>query len=120
MPNVVLASLIQALGPAEWSSRNPQSWICLRRVEVHVGPHVIVPDIAAWRLGQIRPLLNGSWIDLAPEWACEVLSPETAARDRGEKRLVYAKVGVRHLWLLDPAQRTLETFELRDGTLEPA
>ena len=45
----------------------------------------------------------------------EVLSPDTAARDPGEKRIVYAKAGVRHLWLVDPAQRTLETFELRDG-----
>ena len=48
-----------------------------------------------------------------------MLSPETASRDRGEKRIVYAKVGVRHLWLVDPAQRTLEAFELRDRKRTP-
>lgn len=115
--NGVLAALTAALAPVVLNeSRHPQSWFCLGRVEVHVGPHVIVPDVAAWRLGRIRPLLDGNWIDLAPEWACEVLSPETAARDRGEKRIVYAKAGVRHLWLVDPAHRTLEAFELRDGS----
>ena len=114
--NVVLAALMSALAPVVLNeSRHPQSWLCLPRVEVHVGPHVIVPDVAAWRLGRIRPLLDGNWIDLAPEWACEVLSPETAARDRGEKKIVYAKAGVRHLWLIDPATRTLEAHELRDG-----
>jgi Uma2 family endonuclease len=98
--------------PERWE---PDAWIGLRRVEVHLGPHVVVPDVAAWRLGRVRPLLDGSWIDLAPEWVCEVLSSETAARDRGEKSIVYAKAGVRHLWLVDPAERTMQTFELRDG-----
>ena len=28
---------------------------------------------------------------------------------------VYAREGVGHLWLVDPADRTLEAFELHDG-----
>ena len=52
---------------------------------------------------------------LAPDWACEVLSPATRRLDLVDKRPVYAREGVPHLWLVDPAGRTLEEFELHDG-----
>lgn len=50
-----------------------------------------------------------------PDWVCEVLSPSTAAIDRSVKRRIYARVGVRWLWLIEPETRTLETFVLDAG-----
>jgi Uma2 family endonuclease len=76
---------------------------------------VIVPDLAAWRRSRLTPFPESDWIDLAPDWACEIMSAETVRCDRGEKRIVYAKAGVRHLWLVDTIDRTLEAFELRAG-----
>ena len=35
------------------------------------------------------------------------------------KRPVYARESVAHLWLVDPVDRTLEAFELRDGQWVP-
>jgi Uma2 family endonuclease len=93
----------------------PEAWIFLYRPEVHLGPHVVVPDLAAWRRERLTPFPEADWIDTAPDWVCEVLSPETEARDRGEKGTVYAKAGVRHLWLVDPRPQILETFEFKDG-----
>jgi Uma2 family endonuclease len=114
--NMTLGLLSRALVPVVLDERpHPQSWICLRRVELHLGRHVVVPDLAAWRRWRLTPFPQRDWIDVAPDWACEVLSPETERRDRGEKRIVYAKAGVRHLWLVDPASRTLEAFEYRGG-----
>ena len=52
---------------------------------------------------------------LAPDWACEVLSPSTRKLDLHGKRPIYAREGVEHLWLVDPADRTLEALELREG-----
>ena len=49
------------------------------------------------------------------DWVCEVLSPSTRKLDLHEKRPHYALAGVGHLWLLDPTDRTLEAFELREG-----
>ena len=46
---------------------------------------------------------------------CEVLSNSTRRVDLQEKRPVYAREGVGHLWFIDPTDRTLEAFELRDG-----
>ena len=39
----------------------------------------------------------------------------TSRLDLHEKRPVYAREGVGHLWLVDPEDRTLEAFELREG-----
>ena len=51
---------------------------------------------------------------LAPDWVCEVLSPSTAAIDRGKKIPIYVRERVGHVWLVDPLARTLEILRL-DG-----
>ena len=55
-----------------------------------------------------------AFFTLAPDWACEVLSPSTRRIDLHDKRPIYAREGVGHLWLVDPADRTMEAFELRE------
>ena len=54
-------------------------------------------------------------ITVAPDWVCEVLSEHTDALDRGKKRRIYRREGVRHLWLLDPRDRLLEVYRLEEG-----
>jgi Uma2 family endonuclease len=44
----------------------------------------------------------------------EVLSPRTARRDRGPKRDIYERNGVREYWLVDPRRR--EIIVLARGT----
>jgi len=58
---------------------------------------------------------DAAYCTVAPDWACEVLSPSTLRVDRHEKSGIYAREGVSHLWLVDPDARTLEALELRDG-----
>ncbi len=60
-------------------------------------------------------LPDAAWLDLAPDWVCEVLSPQTARTDRAEKLPIYATAGVSHAWLIDPIQHTLEGFSLHQG-----
>jgi Uma2 family endonuclease len=76
---------------------------------------VAVPDLAAWRRERLPQLPDTAWIDVAPDWICEVLSPSTERYDRGDKRMIYADAGVDHVWHVDPVLRMLEVFELRDG-----
>ena len=52
------------------------------------------------------------WFDLAPDWACDILSPSTRRIDLTSKRRIYGPAGVAHLWFVDPSARTLEAFAL--------
>ena len=44
-----------------------------------------------------------------------MLSASTRRLDLHEKRPIDVREGVPYLWIVDPADRTLEAFELHDG-----
>jgi len=90
-------------------------WWIIDEPEIHLGPDVLVPDIAGWRRERLPELPQTAWFDLAPDWVCEILSPATARTDRAVKMPIYAREGVPHLWLVDPDARTLEAYRLQDN-----
>ncbi|MFL6234426.1 MAG: class I SAM-dependent methyltransferase, partial [Thermoanaerobaculia bacterium] len=49
-----------------------------------------------------------------PDLVAEVLSPASRWIDRGPRKELYRRTGVRHLWLLDPEVESVEIYEL-DG-----
>ena len=78
-----------------------------------------MPDPAGWRRERMPDYPGTAYFTLAPDWVCEVFSASTRRLDLQEKRPVHAREGVSHLWLVDPADRTLEAFELRDRQWVP-
>jgi Uma2 family endonuclease len=90
----------------------PGGWFILDEPELHIVGQVMVPDLAGWRRERMPELPTTAAFELVPDWACEVLSPSNAARDRTRKMHHYARAGVRHVWLVDPAIRLLEVFRL--------
>ena len=74
-----------------------------------------MPDLAGWRRERMPEYPDTAYVTLAPGWVCEVLSASTRRLDLQGKRPIYAREEVRHLWLVDPTDRTLEAFELREG-----
>ena len=60
-------------------------------------------------------LPDTAYFTVAPDWVCEVLSSSTRKVDLHEKRPVYAREGVVHLWLVEPTDRTLKAFGLRNS-----
>lgn len=102
-------------GPFDRGRGGPGGWIILFEPELHLGPEVLVPEVAGWRRERMAKLPETAWFELAPDWVCEVLSPSTRRLDLTDKRDLYGVAGVGHLWLVDPVERTLEAFELRDG-----
>jgi Uma2 family endonuclease len=93
----------------------PGGWWILLEPELHFGADVLVPDLAGWRRERLPALPDEAAFTLAPDWACEALSPATAALDRARKMPVYARNGVTHLWLIEPRARTLEVYRLDAG-----
>jgi Uma2 family endonuclease len=53
----------------------------------------------------------------APDLAIEILSPSTEDRDRTLKMRVYAKKGVRELWIADPVASLVEIYVLEKNRL---
>ena len=55
-------------------------------------------------------LANGKYVDGAPDWVAEILSPATAKKDRLTKRLAYQAAGVPEYLIIDPVAETVEQF----------
>lgn len=51
----------------------------------------------------------------APDLVIEVLSPSTGKQDKGKKKNVYERCGVREYWLVDPVNKSVSGYGLRDG-----
>jgi len=51
---------------------------------------------------------------VVPDLVAEILSTATATRDRGEKKAIYERNGVREYWLVDWRSREVQVFR-REG-----
>jgi Uma2 family endonuclease len=111
--SVLGAKLLRAFG---WDSDDgPGGWVILDEPELRLEDEIRAPDLAGWRLERyVEPEDNP--ITLVPHWICEVLSSTTARSDRSEKMPLFARCGVGHFWIVDPAMKTLEIYR-REGTV---
>ncbi len=96
-------------------------WVFSAPMDVVLGEgeeaEVVQPDLLfiARDRGHI---LHHDEIRGAPNLVVEILSPATEARDRGYKRTLYARHGVKEYWLVDPEKQTLEMYTLTPKGLE--
>lgn len=94
----------------------PGGWILVDEPELHLGEDIFVPDLAGWRRERLPGIREDQpYLELAPDWLCEVLSPSTEKLDRALKLPRYAAAGVRYAWLIHPHNRTLEVLRLHEG-----
>ena len=109
---------IELGGPFDKGRGGPGGWWILPEPELHFvrDVEVVVPDLAGWRRERMPAVPEDHRFEVAPDWVCEILSPNTAKKDRAIKLPLYARRGVAHAWLVDPQARTLEGFELREGS----
>jgi Uma2 family endonuclease len=113
--SVASSRLHGALGPFDDGPKGPGGWWVLFEPELHLGADVLVPDLAGWQRERLPEIPEGAFFTLAPDWACEVLSPSTERIDRVKKLRIYAAAGVGHAWLVNPVERTLEVLRRTDG-----
>jgi Uma2 family endonuclease len=96
--------------PFQKGRGGPGGWIFITEPELHLGPHVLVPDLAGWRRDRMPSLPQRVGITISPDWVCEILSPSTAKLDREAKLPIYAEQGVNHVWLIEPDRRFLDAY----------
>jgi Uma2 family endonuclease len=51
----------------------------------------------------------------APDLVIEVLSPGTAKYDKGKKKTVYERCGIKEYWIVDPATKIVNGYALQEN-----
>lgn len=68
------------------------------------------PDAAVITAARLPPPPRDAFWELAPDLAAEVLSPSETASDVARKVDEYLRYGVRLVWVVDPATRTVTVY----------
>jgi Uma2 family endonuclease len=79
---------------------------------------VFQPDLLIV-LNENRGILTDAGAEGAPDFVVEILSPKTRHLDVVNKKRVYARVGVKELWIIDPDQTKIEIYHLDEDAVEP-
>ena len=87
--------------------------------DVYLSEHdVVQPDVlfvANANLG----ILQDDGVHGAPDLVIEVLSPATAQLDKKSKRRIYARAGVKELWLVDPLLLQIQLYDFARDRAKP-
>ena len=87
--------------------------------DVYLSEHdVLQPDILFVAAANLK-LLREDGIHGPPDLIVEVLSPATAQLDKKNKRRVYARAGVKELWLVDPLLLQIQFYDLVRSPAKP-
>lgn len=62
-----------------------------------------------------KDIIRMDGIHGAPDLVVEILSPSTAKNDKGYKKDLYEKSGIKEYWIVDPNMRSIEAYLLSDG-----
>jgi len=87
----------------------------LMDVDTIFGAHdVRRPDIFYFTNAR-RHFIGEKAIEGPPDLAVEVINPGNERADRKEKFKQYAEGKIKHYWIVDPKQKTIESYVLRAG-----
>jgi Uma2 family endonuclease len=93
--------------------------VFLSPIDVILAPVTVVePDLIYLDAGRLG-LVSDRGIEGPPALVVEVLSPATAAADRGIKLQLYARYAVPDYWIVDLDIRVIETYHLAGPAYEP-
>ena len=105
---------------SSWIRKHDLGKLYVAPFDVHLTDiDVYQPDLAYFSTDRLRYLTDAG-ADGPPDLVVEVLSPRTAEIDREVKREIYARTGVRELWLVDPDNQSMAVYHLREDATAPA
>ena len=87
---------------------------------VYLSEHdVFRPDVVLVKKENFG-VLTDAGVEGTPDFVVEILSPSNAYLDKKPKLRVYARTGVRELWLVDPGTRVVHVYHLQADAQKPA
>ena len=103
---IVLMNLIRLLAPYVYRRRLGHLLCAPFDVKLSLFT-VVVPDLVYFTADRFARVVNEKHATAAPDLVVEILSPGTRRRDKGRKRTVYDREGVREYWVVDPEGRAI-------------
>lgn len=94
---------------------DPEGEVFDAPLDLTLGKHSVVQPDLFYVSGQQKELVKHTRIDGAPVLAVEILSPSGGRKDRLQKMRIYQRAGILHYWIVDPENKTMECYCLRDG-----
>ena len=79
---------------------------------------VFQPDLLIV-LNENRKILTDAGAEGAPNLVVEVLSPKTRQLDLVNKKRVYARMGVKELWIIDPDKKEVAIYRFDQDPTDP-
>jgi Uma2 family endonuclease len=111
----IVWNLSQILG--RFINENPVGRIYLAPYDVYLSKHDVVQPDLVFLASDRQHLRQEDGLHGAPDLVIEVLSVSTSQLDKKTKRALYARLGVKEMWLVDPI---LQQVHLYDFARDPA
>jgi Uma2 family endonuclease len=113
----IVRNLSQLLG--HYIATHPLGEVLFAPCDVYLSDHdVVQPDVLFVAAGNLG-ILAEDGIHGAPDLVIEVLSPATAQLDKKSKRRVYARAGVKEMWLVDPLLLQIQRYDFARDQAKP-
>lgn len=104
----ILIRLSQTLHDWVGSGRTGQVWVA--PLDVVLSDYDVAQPDVLFVSNDRSAIITEANIQGAPDLVVEILSPATAQYDRGYKRTLYGRHGVKEYWLVDPDAETVEVL----------
>ena len=92
---------------------DPGGEVFVAPLDIILDEHTVLQPDALY-LPSSRPAKRDP-VDSLPELVVEITSPSTAQTDHIRKFASYLKAGIPHYWIVDPNERTIQCYQLKDG-----
>lgn len=104
---------------ANFLTRRPLGKVFVAPADVYLSDHdVLQPDVLFVSNPNLG-ILRDDGVHGAPDLVIEVVSTSSAQLDKKNKRRVYARSGVKELWLVDPLLSQIQVYELVKNPAKP-
>ncbi|MEZ4771756.1 MAG: Uma2 family endonuclease [Bacteroidia bacterium] len=87
-------------------------YVCVEKIMITLSRNDYEPDLCFFGQEKAQHFVEDQSLFPAPDLVVEVLSPKTAANDRGIKFEDYRAHGVLEYWIVDPVARSVEQYRL--------
>jgi Uma2 family endonuclease len=104
---------------ANYLSAHPIGVLYIAPFDVYLtDTDVFQPDLLIV-LNENRGILTDAGAEGVPDFVVEVLSPKTRQLDLVNKKRIYARMGVKELWIIDPETKELAVYRFDRDPIDP-